>query len=127
LLVGVTVLTSMDILALRKIGVRDSMEKQVLRLARLALESGLDALVTSPLELEPVRREVGGEMVMVTPGVRPAGIESHDQKRVGTPGEARRAGADFLVVGRPIYDAVDRAAMAAEIMEDIERGSGTTR
>lgn len=123
LLIGVTVLTSMDILALKKIGVGDPVEEQVVRLAKLARDSGMDGLVTSPLETLPVRREVGDGMVLITPGVRLAGGGNDDQKRVATPFEAMRAGADFLVVGRPVYRAEDPGAVASEMLEDARRAA----
>jgi orotidine-5'-phosphate decarboxylase len=122
LLLGVTVLTSLDLLALKKIGIRDSVEGQVLRLARLAVESGMDGLVTSPLETLSVRRKVGREMVLVTPGVRLAGAGPDDQKRVATPGDAVKDGANFVVVGRQLCLASDPAAVALEILEDIGAG-----
>lgn len=115
LLIGVTVLTSLDVLALKKIGVSDPPGKQVLRLARLAGESGMDGIVASPLETLAIRREVGEEMVVVTPGIRPEGAVPDDQKRVATPADAVRAGADFIVVGRPLTKASDPAAAAREI------------
>lgn len=115
-LIGVTVLTSLDVLALRKIGVDGSVEAQVSRLAKLAVESGMDGLVTSPLETLSVRREVGREMLLLTPGVRLPGESVDDQKRVATPADAISSGADFLVVGRPLYRAEDPAAAAREIL-----------
>ena len=118
MLIGVTVLTSFDLLALKKIGIGDSVEAQVLRLAKLARDSGMNGLVTSPLEILPVRREVGSSLALVTPGVRLAGAGKDDQKRVATPGEAMRAGADFLVVGRPITAAKNPALAAAQMLED---------
>jgi orotidine-5'-phosphate decarboxylase len=121
LLIGVTVLTSFDLLALAKIGVHESVEEQVLRLAKLARDSGMDGLVSSPLETLLVRREVGSEMLIITPGVRLTGTGKDDQKRVATPSEAMRAGADFLVVGRPVYRAQDPLAVASEMIEDVRR------
>lgn len=121
MIIGVTVLTSMDLLALRKIGVSDSVEAHVQRLAKLAKESGMDGLVTSPLETLLVRREVGPEMVLIAPGVRLPGSSQDDQKRVATPADAIRAGADFLVVGRPVYRAEDPAAVAAEMLRSAGR------
>lgn len=121
LLIGVTVLTSLDVLALKKLGVSNAPEAQVLRLARLARESGLDGLVTSPLETLAVRREVGQDMVLVTPGIRPSGAGFDDQKRVATPEEAAEAGADFIVVGRPLTRAADPAAAARAILDGVRR------
>ena len=121
ILIGVTVLTSMDLLALEKIGVTAPIEEQVIKLARLGVDSGMDGLVTSPLETLPVRRAVGEDMILITPGVRLSPIGSDDQKRVATPREAVGSGADFLVVGRPLYNASNPEAVAAEILEDISR------
>ena len=81
----------------------------------------MDGLVASPLETLKVRREVGPDMVIVTPGVRPEGAGPDDQKRVATPAEALRAGADFLVVGRPLYQAADPRAVAVEMLESVRR------
>ena len=121
LLIGVTVLTSLDLPALKKIGIDHPVEEEVLRLARLVGESGLDGLVTSALETQSVRRAVGEELVLITPGVRLAGMDKDDQKRVATPGEAVRAGADFLVVGRPIHTAGEPGKVAEEILKDAGR------
>lgn len=120
-LIGVTVLTSMDLLALKKIGVGDPVESQVLRLAKLAEKSGMDGLVTSPLETLKVRREVGRKMTLITPGVRMPRMSTDDQKRVATPADAMRDGADFLVVGRPLYRAQDPRGVAADILRDAGR------
>lgn len=119
LLVGVTVLTSLDLLALKKIGVKGSVEEQVMRLAVLASESGMDGVVSSPLETLAVRRKVGDEMRLITPGVRLKGASADDQKRIATPGDAVRAGADFVVAGRQLSGAADPASVAKEILEDI--------
>lgn len=121
LLIGVTVLTSLDLLALKKIGVHDSVDDEVVRLSRLAAQSGLDGLVASPLETLRVRREVGEGMLIVTPGVRLSGAGADDQKRVATPGHAVRSGADFLVVGRALCEAADPAAVARKLLEDARR------
>lgn len=121
MLIGVTVLTSLDLLALRKIGIGDSIEGQVARLAKLARKSGMDGLVTSPLETLNVRREVGREMLLITPGVRLPGAAPDDQKRVATPADAMRDGADYLVVGRPLYRAADPKAVACEMLESAGR------
>jgi len=123
LLIGVTVLTSLNVQALKMIGFNDPVEKHVLGLARLANESGLDGLVTSPLETLSVRKEVGAGMLLITPGVRLAGVENDDQARVATPGEALRSGADFFVAGRPLTKAADPKAAAREMLTG-EMGSG---
>jgi len=119
LLLGVTVLTSLDILALKKIGLLDSVESQVIRLSRLAASSGLDGLIASPLEVLHARRAFGNEGIIVVPGIRPKGVAPDDQKRIGTPGDAVRSGADFIVVGRPLRDSREPVKVAKEILKEI--------
>lgn len=118
-LLGVTVLTSMDGAALVEVGVERSPADQVVRLARLAGMSGVGGLVCSPLELPVLRRELGPDPIIVTPGVRPAGAAADDQKRIMTPADAARAGASFIVVGRPIYRADDPAAATRAVIEEL--------
>ena len=101
-ILGVTVLTSASEQTLRETGVSDKIENHVLRLAKLGVEKGLDGIVASPHEITMLRREFGGKIKIVVPGIRPSGSESADQKRVMTPREAIQAGADYLVIGRPI-------------------------
>ncbi len=115
LLLAVTVLTSVDDAALAATGVADGAAHQVLRLARLALAAGADGLVCSPHEVAPLRAEFGPAPRLVVPGIRPAGAALGDQARVMTPGQAAAAGADWIVVGRPITTAADPAAAAAMI------------
>ena len=115
LLLAVTVLTSLDAEALHATGVAGGPRQQVLRLGRLAMRSGADGLVCSPHEIAPLRDALGDGPVLVVPGVRPEGAEAGDQKRVMTPYEARAAGADWIVVGRPITRSPDPAAAAAAI------------
>lgn len=122
-LIGVTVLTSLDILALKKIGVNGSIEEQVSRLATLAAESGMDGLVASPLETLAVRREVGEEMLLVTPGVQAARGVGRRPEGVSTPADAMSSGADFLVVGRPLYRADDPVSVAREMLRSAGRES----
>jgi orotidine-5'-phosphate decarboxylase len=120
LAIAVTVLTSLDRAALhRELGVTSSVEGHVLHLSELAREAGLDGTVASPVEIAAIRRSLGAAWVIVTPGVRPAGSAAGDQSRVGTPAAAARAGAHYLVVGRPITGAPDPAAAAAAILEEI--------
>jgi len=119
LLLGVTVLTSMNAPALAEIGVVGSPEQQVVRLGQLAVDSGLRGLVCSPLEIAPLRRVLPAQVALVTPGIRPRDAKADDQSRVMTPGEAAQAGASFLVVGRPIFKAPDPAAAARAIVEEI--------
>jgi orotidine-5'-phosphate decarboxylase len=120
LLLGVTVLTSMDAAALAEIGVPDAPDAQVARLARLATEAGLRGLVCSPLEVQLLRTQLPAEVQLITPGIRPAGeTGSDDQKRTLTPAEAARVGANYIVVGRPILKARDPAAAARAILEEL--------
>ena len=117
LLLAVTVLTSLDAEMLHATGVAGGPRQQVLRLGALAMRSGADGLVCSPHEIAPLRDALGDAPVLVVPGIRPAGAEAGDQKRVMTPREARVAGADWIVVGRPITRAPDPAAAAAAIAD----------
>jgi orotidine-5'-phosphate decarboxylase len=120
LAIAVTVLTSLDRAALqRELGVAASVEGHVLHLCGLAREAGLDGCVASPQEIGAIRNGLGRDWVIVTPGVRPAGAERGDQARVATPGAAARAGAHFLVVGRPITGAADPARAAEAIVAEL--------
>jgi orotidine-5'-phosphate decarboxylase len=118
-IIGVTVLTSMGDDDLAPIGQQSPLADQVVRLAKLAKASGLDGVVCSPREIAPVRKACGPEFLIVTPGVRPAGSGLGDQRRVMTPAEAVRAGANILVIGRPITAAPDPAAAARAIANEI--------
>ena len=118
-ILAVTVLTSLDAAALAATGVAGGMTQQVLRLARLALENGADGLVCSAQEIAPLRDAFGAKPILVVPGIRLAGSATDDQARVMTPEQAVRAGADYLVVGRPIFSAPDPAAAAAAIAASI--------
>jgi orotidine-5'-phosphate decarboxylase len=120
LLLGVTVLTSLGENDLRETGVGAGPEAQVVRLARLAVGCGLGGLVCSPLEIAPLRAQLPPAVKLVTPGIRPAGAGGgDDQTRVMTPAEAARAGASFIVVGRPIFQAADPAAAAQAILIEL--------
>jgi orotidine-5'-phosphate decarboxylase len=121
-ILAVTVLTSLARRDLRLVGVDDDVEDQVGRLARLARRAEMDGVVASPLEIARIRRQAGPGFVIVTPGIRPPSAAVDDQKRVLTPGEAMRAGADYLVVGRPIRDAPDPLQVAQEVLADMARG-----
>ncbi len=114
-LLAVTVLTSLDAAALAETGVAGGPVEQVLRLGRLAVAAGADGLVCSPQEVAPLRAALGPEVALVVPGVRPAGSAADDQARTATPEEMAAAGADFVVVGRPITRAADPGAAAAAI------------
>ena len=119
MMLGVTVLTSMDHSDLDKVGVHGTVDDQVLRLAALALADGCQGVVASAREAAKLRRELGEEFAIVTPGVRPAGASHGDQARVVTPEEAIAAGATHIVVGRPITAAADPAAEARAILEQM--------
>jgi orotidine-5'-phosphate decarboxylase len=121
LIVGVTVLTSADPGTLEEIGVARSVEDQVASLAGLCAESGLDGVVASPQEVRLIRTAVSKpDFLVVTPGIRLAEDSADDQKRVMTPAEAVEAGADYLVVGRPITNSPDPVLAARRIIEQIE-------
>jgi orotidine-5'-phosphate decarboxylase len=118
--IAVTVLTSSNTMTLRNIGIDADPLAQVQRLAQLAARCGMDGVVASPLEVAAIRGAVvRQDFLIVTPGVRPANRAADDQKRVMTPAEATKAGADFLVIGRPIIAAVDPVAAAQAITSDI--------
>ncbi|MEK7879434.1 MAG: orotidine-5'-phosphate decarboxylase, partial [candidate division NC10 bacterium] len=122
ILLAVTVLTSLDRAALqRELNVPLSVEGQALHLAQLAGRAGLDGCVASPHEARMLRNALGPDWVIVTPGVRPAGAERGDQARIASPEAAVGAGADYIVVGRPILGARDPARAAAAIVEAIAR------
>jgi orotidine-5'-phosphate decarboxylase len=126
IVIAVTVLTSADAESLAEVGVSASPREQVIKLAQLAARCGIDGVVASPHEVADLRSTIKREdFVLVTPGVRPRGSDAHDQKRVMTPAEAVRAGADYLVVGRAILDADDPAAAARKILEEM-RGAFET-
>ncbi len=119
MILGVTVLTSLQERDLRSVGITLTLEAEVVQLATLAQEAGLSGVVASPLEIGPLRRACGEDMIIVTPGVRPRKGPRHDQARVMTPAEAIRAGADYLVIGRPIRDAADPLKAAQDILQEI--------
>jgi orotidine-5'-phosphate decarboxylase len=118
-LLAVTVLTSMGPEDLGAIGLQGTPEEAVLRLARMAAGAGIDGFVTSPHECQALRQAVGQEALLVVPGVRPASSALDDQRRAATPADAVRAGADLLVVGRPIRNASNPVAAARAIAADI--------
>lgn len=122
---AVTVLTSMDERELETTGIRDHVVDQVLRLAALALEDGCHGVVASAREASQLRNRLGDNFAIVTPGVRPAGVSHGDQARVVTPEEAIAAGASYIVVGRPITDAIDPAAEARAILGEMNAVANT--
>ena len=119
MVLGVTVLTSMDEHDLEEAGARDKILDQVLRLADLAIRSGCQGIVTSARETAQVRSRLGHKFAIVNPGIRPAGADRGDQSRVVTPAEAIAAGATHIVVGRPITEAANPAAEAKKILQEM--------
>lgn len=119
LILGVTVLTSFDADSLAETGVELEPEWQVEKLAKLAVDSGLEGLVCSPLEIEGLRSILPEDTVLVTPGIRPSGSSADEQKRIMTPADAARTGSDFIVVGRPILKAENPAFAVSKILEEI--------
>ena len=119
-MIGVTVLTSLDQAALAdQLGVSRPMVEQVVHLAKLAQVAGLDGVVASPQEITAIKQACSEQFLVVTPGVRPQWAAAGDQKRVMTPREAIAAGADYLVVGRPITKANDPAEAAQRVLEEM--------
>jgi len=123
-LLAVTVLTSLDNADLAEQGIQSSAEALVLGRARMAKEAGFDGVIASAREAARIRADLGQDFLIVTPGIRPAGVSSDDQTRVLTPADAIAAGADYLVVGRPITAAQDPYAAANAIIEEIEAALG---
>lgn len=107
IILGVSVLTSLDDKDFISLGIKGKVQEQVIRLAKLAKSVGLDGLVSSAKELKIIRKEIGKDLLLVTPGIRPLGGQINDQKRIVTPIQAINDGANFLVIGRPITAAVD--------------------
>jgi orotidine-5'-phosphate decarboxylase len=121
LVLAVTVLTSLAGADLDEVGIGGSPEEAVVRLARLAQQAGLDGVVASPREIAAVRRACGARFLIVTPGIRPAAAAANDQTRIATPAAAIQAGADFLVVGRPITAAPDPLAAAETVVAEMDK------
>jgi orotidine-5'-phosphate decarboxylase len=117
--IAVTVLTSLKETDLKAMGVGGTPGEQVLRLAQLTKANGLDGVVCSALEIAPLRAALGKDFMLVVPGIRPAGAELNDQSRVMTPPEAHKAGADILVIGRPITAAPDPVQVAQDIAKSL--------
>jgi len=120
-LVGVTLLTSFTAADVEEVWDKQlrSLRDEVARLAGLAAEAGLDGVVSSALEVEGLKRRHGAEFLVITPGIRPAGSVAGDQARTATPAEAARAGADYLVIGRPIHAAEDPRSVTATILDEL--------
>lgn len=118
-ILAVTILTSSDENTLRDVGIHIPVPEMVVKLAMLAQKAGIDGVVASPQEIPLIREACGPDFLIVTPGVRPATADMNDQKRVMTPGDAVRAGADYLVIGRPISAAADPVSAARAIVDEI--------
>ena len=121
LLVAVTTLTSLNEGDLREMGISRPLTEHTLALGEMAIAAGIHGLVCSPLEAAAFRKTIGREPILVTPGIRPAGAEAGDQKRIATPNAAIMAGANFLVVGRPILDAPDMKGAALLILGQMRK------
>lgn len=120
LVLGVTILTSIDQQALeREIGLNKTVKEQVVHLAKLAKSAGLDGVVASAQEIKEIRASCGEDFIILTPGIRPAGEELNDQKRIMTPKQALEQGADFIVIGRPIRNAKDPIKAAKNILNEM--------
>ncbi len=122
-LLAVTILTSLDAKALRAIGMTGSPAGRATALAQLAKRAGMDGVVASAQEVKAIRRACGPKFLIVVPGIRPAATSANDQSRIATPAEAIRAGADYLVVGRPITAARDPRAAALAVSKEITAAS----
>jgi orotidine-5'-phosphate decarboxylase len=118
-ILGVTVLTSANEQTLRETGIDDKINKQVLRLAKLGIENGVDGIVASPHEIRALRAEFGNDVKIVVPGIRPSWSQPGDQKRTMTPHEAVEAGADYLVIGRPIIAHKNPHEALGKILEEL--------
>jgi orotidine-5'-phosphate decarboxylase len=122
IMLAVTVLTSLGQEDLQRVGVERKVADQVVRLALLTKQAGMDGVVASPHEVADIRATCGRQFVIVTPGIRPAEANRDDQQRVMTPGDAVRAGVDYIVVGRPILESKDPVKAARTIVAEMENG-----
>jgi len=121
IMLAVTVLTSLNQDDLKRVGVERKVADQVVRLALLTKEAGMDGVVASPHEVADIREACGRRFVIVTPGIRPSDVNRNDQQRVMTPQDAVRGGVDYIVVGRPIIEAKDPVAAARAIVADMQQ------
>lgn len=119
IILGVSVLTSIDNNDFLSLGIKGKVEDQVIRLAKLAKDAGLDGLVSSAKELQIIRKEIGQDLILVTPGIRPLGGEINDQKRIVTPSQAINNGANYLVIGRPITASNDPRKSLDDLSKEI--------
>lgn len=121
-ILAVTVLTSLDQNSLKEIGIEHPLEEISIQLANLSRKAGVDGIITSPEEIGVIRKNCGKDFLIVTPGIRPSSIVGDDQKRFASPRQALSAGADFIVVGRPIREAKDPLEAAKRMIEEVMRG-----
>lgn len=119
IILGVTILTSMDENAIKKVGIKGPVKKRVLSLAGLAKNAGLDGIVASPFEVKDIKKKLGKDFITVIPGIRMPDSKPDDQSRTMTPKEAIKSGADYIVVGRPIREAEDPVKAAKKILDEI--------
>jgi orotidine-5'-phosphate decarboxylase len=124
LLLGVTVLTSLTQTDLAELGLAAQLREIVVRWARLAQEAGLDGVVASAREAKALRLAFGSDLVIVTPGIRPGGTSADDQRRIATPREALKSGASYLVVGRPVTQALDPRAVVQQLLQELGETGG---
>lgn len=125
LLIGVTILTSMNEETLKELGLQCSVEEQVMRLAQLTYDAGLDGVVCSAKEVKILRDKLGEKFKLITPGIRSGGADSNDQQRIMTPEQAIKVGSDYLVIGRPITQAKNPLQVLKDINEEISVASVT--
>jgi len=126
--IGVTILTSLDSSGLKnELGIARDLKEEVIHLSRLATNAGLDGVVSSPEEIESLRRAFGRGLLLVVPGIRTGGMKKNDQRRVMSPGEAIRKGADFLVLGRPVLEAEDPRGSVEKILEEMKEALSNKR
>jgi orotidine-5'-phosphate decarboxylase len=121
LLLAVTILTSLKEEQLRDIGMKDDLSGQVLKLAGMAQEEGMDGVVCSPLEIDLLKQKFSSKLKIVTPGIRPQWASAQDQKRILTPGQAVQKGVDYMVIGRPITQAPSPEEALGKILEELHR------
>jgi orotidine-5'-phosphate decarboxylase len=119
-ILAVTVLTNWDQGYINNLGIKIPLEKLVLLLTRMALDAGADGVIASGLEVNEIRKRFGWRLTVVAPGIRPTGTETHEHRRVATPAKAMHAGADYLIVGRPILEADNRCDAVKRIIREIE-------
>ncbi|MGB1361412.1 MAG: orotidine-5'-phosphate decarboxylase [Alphaproteobacteria bacterium] len=121
LVIGVTILTALDDNDMNEIGYSSGTNEQVIKMAKLAKQAGLDGVVCSAFEIEAIKQACGDDFVLVVPGIRPEGADAGDQKRIMTPKQALDKGADYIVIGRPITQAEDMKAVAQSIYDSVNK------